>query len=93
MNSAQAKSGLPKGGVAMNGRSTDSKQKYCSVCGEPATDTICQSCKAKIQGEAARRKQQIEREVKTDTNRKQPHIIAEPRRQSEIELKVSRIEG
>jgi predicted amidophosphoribosyltransferase len=54
----------------MNGRSTDSKQKYCSVCGEPATDTICQSCKAKIQGEAARRKQQIEREVKTDTNRK-----------------------
>lgn len=49
---------------------SDPKHKYCSVCGEPATDIICWSCQAKIQGEVAHRKQQIEKEAKTDTGRK-----------------------
>jgi hypothetical protein len=70
MNSAQPKRELSKGGVAMSGRSAEVKQKYCSVCGEPATDIFCQSCEAKIQGEAAHRKQQIERQVKTEMDRK-----------------------
>jgi predicted amidophosphoribosyltransferase len=48
----------------------NAKKKFCSVCGEPAADIICERCKAKIQGEAAHKKQQVEREVKTDTNRK-----------------------
>lgn len=46
------------------------KKKFCSVCGEPATDIICERCKAKIQGEAAYKKLQVEREAKTDTSRK-----------------------
>ncbi len=54
----------------MSGQMSDSKKKHCSVCGEPATDIICQSCRAKIREEAAHRKQQIEKEVKTDTSRK-----------------------
>jgi predicted amidophosphoribosyltransferase len=49
---------------------SDTRLKHCSVCGEPATDIICQSCQAKIQGEAAHRKQQIEKEAKTDTGRR-----------------------
>lgn len=46
------------------------RTKFCSVCGEAAADIICERCKAKIQGEAAHKKQQVERGVKTDTNRK-----------------------
>ena len=46
------------------------KKKFCSVCGEPSPDIICERCKAKIQGEAAHKKQQIEKDVKTDTSRK-----------------------
>jgi len=46
------------------------REKFCSVCGEPAPDIICEPCKAKIQGEAAHKKQQIEKEVRTDTSRK-----------------------
>jgi predicted amidophosphoribosyltransferase len=49
---------------------SDTEHKYCSVCGEPATNIICQSCQAKIQGEAAHRKQQTEKGAKTDTRRK-----------------------
>jgi predicted amidophosphoribosyltransferase len=49
---------------------SDTRHKHCRVCGEPATDIICQSCQAKIQGEAAHRKQQIEKEAKTDTGRR-----------------------
>jgi predicted amidophosphoribosyltransferase len=54
----------------MNAKSGDTKMKYCSVCGEPARDIICDRCKAKIQGEAVNKKQLIEKEVKTDTSRK-----------------------
>ena len=46
------------------------KKKFCSVCGEPSPDIICERCKAKIQGEAAHKKQRIEKEIKTDTSRK-----------------------
>jgi hypothetical protein len=49
---------------------SDTRHKHCNVCGEPATDIICQSWQAKIQGEAAHRKQQIEKEAKTDTGRR-----------------------
>jgi predicted amidophosphoribosyltransferase len=57
-------------GTAMSAKNSDTKTKYCSVCGEPASDIICDRCKAKIQGEAVNKKQQVEREVKTDTSRK-----------------------
>lgn len=52
------------------GTESEVKKKYCSVCGDPSPDIICERCKAKIQGEAAHKKQQIEREAKTDTSRK-----------------------
>jgi predicted amidophosphoribosyltransferase len=57
-------------GAPMSAKSSGTKTKYCSVCGEPASDIICDRCKAKIQGEAVNKKQQVERELKTDTSRK-----------------------
>jgi predicted amidophosphoribosyltransferase len=54
----------------MSDKNSGTKAKYCSVCGDPAHDIICDRCKAKIQGEAVNKKQQVEREVKTDTSRK-----------------------
>jgi predicted amidophosphoribosyltransferase len=46
------------------------QKKSCSVCGEPATDIICERCSAQIQGEAAHQKRQRERGVRTETSRK-----------------------
>jgi predicted amidophosphoribosyltransferase len=54
----------------MSYQASDAKKQYCSVCGEPAADIICPACKAKIQGEAAHKKQQIEKEGKTDSRRR-----------------------
>ena len=54
----------------MGTTSPDSKTKVCHICGEPAVDIICERCHTKIQAEAAHKKQQTERKVKTDSNRK-----------------------
>ena len=46
------------------------KKKTCMICGKPSTDAICESCKIKIQAEAIEKKQEIEKEGRTDTGRK-----------------------
>ncbi len=40
------------------------KKKVCMVCGKSSESSICDSCKAQIQGEALDKKQKIEREVR-----------------------------
>jgi hypothetical protein len=40
------------------------KKKVCMICGKPSEASICDECKAKIQGEAAGEKQKIEKQVK-----------------------------
>ncbi len=40
------------------------KKKVCMICGKPSEVSICDSCKAQIQGEAIDKKQRIEREVR-----------------------------
>ena len=40
------------------------KKKVCMVCGKPSEVSICDVCKAQIQGEAMDKKQKIEREVR-----------------------------
>ena len=40
------------------------KKKVCMVCGKPSEVSICDPCKAQIQGEAIDKKQKIEREVR-----------------------------
>lgn len=48
----------------------EKKTLFCSVCGEPATDIICDPCKAKIQGEQLDKRRRIEKEGRTDTGRR-----------------------
>jgi hypothetical protein len=40
------------------------KKKVCMICGKPSEVTICDSCKAQIQGEALDKKQKIEKQVR-----------------------------
>lgn len=40
------------------------KKKVCMVCGKPSEATICDSCKAQIQGEAIDKKKKIEKDVR-----------------------------
>lgn len=40
------------------------KKKVCMICGKPSELSICDSCKAQIQGEAIDKKQKIEREAR-----------------------------
>jgi len=40
------------------------KKKVCMVCGKPSEASICDSCKAQIQGEALDKKQRTEMEVR-----------------------------
>lgn len=52
------------------------KKKVCMVCGKPSESSICDACKAQIQGEAAHKKEKIEREVKVD-----PELLKRKRRE------------
>lgn len=40
------------------------KKKVCMVCGKPSEVSICDSCKADVQGEAIEKKQKFEKEVR-----------------------------
>jgi len=39
--------------------------KKCMLCAKPSTESICESCKAKVQGEAAQKKIKIDKSVET----------------------------
>ncbi len=41
------------------------KVKKCMLCAKPSTESICESCKAKVQGEAAGKKMKIDKSVET----------------------------
>ncbi len=43
---------------------TEKKKNLCMVCAKPSETSICDSCKRQIQGEAADKKQKIEKSVK-----------------------------
>jgi len=39
------------------------KKNLCMVCAKPSETSICESCKTQIQGEAADKKQKMEKSV------------------------------
>ena len=39
------------------------KTKRCMVCAKPSEQTICETCKANIQGESLDKKMKVEKEV------------------------------
>jgi|GEM_PF-762523 len=43
------------------------KQKKCMLCGMPSEESICESCKSNVQGEAAHKKQNMEKQVKSSS--------------------------
>ena len=42
---------------------TEKKQKLCMVCAKPSEESICDDCKRQIRGEAAEKKQKMEKGV------------------------------
>ena len=38
-------------------------KKKCMLCGKPSNDSICETCKANVQGEAAEKKIKVEKSV------------------------------
>jgi hypothetical protein len=46
------------------GGNMSEKKKVCMICGKPSEVSICDSCKAQIQGEAIDKKQKIDKEVR-----------------------------
>jgi hypothetical protein len=51
------------------------KKKVCMICGKPSDSSICDECKAKIQGEAAGEKQKIEKQVKIGSEVEKDKIV------------------
>jgi len=45
------------------------KEHPCIVCGKPATQSICPTCEARIQGEAIEKKTEVEKKGRTESGR------------------------
>lgn len=56
--------------MAQKEKAKAEKKKTCMICGKPSVDMICESCKIKIQAETVEKKQEIEKEGRTDTSRR-----------------------
>lgn len=51
------------------------KQKKCMLCGLPSQESICESCKANVQGEAAHKKQKMEKQVQVGSEVEKDKIV------------------
>ena len=51
------------------------RKKVCMICGKPSDVSICDSCKAQIQGEALDKKQKIEKDVRIGEEVEKERII------------------
>ena len=51
------------------------KQKKCMLCGMPSEDSICESCKSNVQGEAAHKKQKMEKQVQVGSEVEKDKIV------------------
>lgn len=51
------------------------KKKVCMICGKPSETSICDECKAKIQGEVAGEKQKLEKQVKVGSEVEKDKIV------------------
>ena len=40
------------------------KKRVCMICGRPSEASICEACKASVQGEVQERKQRVDKEVR-----------------------------
>lgn len=63
------------------------KKKVCMICGMPSESSICESCKAGIQGEAAEKKIKVEKQVMIGSEVEKDRIVKkhEQRKKKESE--------
>ncbi len=63
------------------------KKKVCMICGKPSESSICESCKAQIQGEAAEKKIKVEKQVMVGSEVEKDRIVRkhDQRRKTESE--------
>lgn len=45
------------------------------LCGKPSEDSICESCKSNVQGEAAHKKQKVEKKIKVGSEVEKDKIV------------------
>ncbi|MCK5391411.1 MAG: hypothetical protein KAJ31_03210 [Deltaproteobacteria bacterium] len=51
------------------------KKKVCMLCGKPSEQSICETCKSNVQGEASHNKQKIEKQVKVGSEVEKDRIV------------------
>ncbi|MGB2692207.1 MAG: hypothetical protein WBB48_06770 [Thermodesulfobacteriota bacterium] len=51
------------------------KKKVCMLCGKPSEESICESCKSNVQGEATNQKQKMEKQVKVGSEIEKDKIV------------------
>lgn len=51
------------------------KKKVCMLCGKDSEESICESCKSNVQGEAAYKKQKMEKQVKVGSEVEKDKIV------------------
>ena len=51
------------------------KKKVCMLCGKPSEASICESCKARVQGEAAEKKIKVEKKVMVGSEVEKDKIV------------------
>lgn len=51
------------------------KKKVCMLCGKPSEASICESCKAQVQGEAAEKKIKVEKKVMVGSEVEKDKIV------------------
>jgi hypothetical protein len=51
------------------------KKKVCMICGKPSESSICDECKAKIQGEAAGEKEKLEKQVRVGSEVEKDRLV------------------
>jgi len=61
------------------------KQKKCMLCGMPSDDSICDSCKSNVQGEASHKKQNMEKQVKSSSEVDADKMVKKQMKRSENE--------
>jgi hypothetical protein len=56
--------------MSQKSKNQTEKKKTCMICGKPSAETICESCRIKIQTEALEKKREVEKEGRTDPGRR-----------------------
>ena len=51
------------------------RKKVCMICGKPSEPSICDECKARIQGEAAGEKQKVEKQVRVGSEVEKDRLV------------------